>query len=166
MVKQAGIDREDQPGLQGRNRPQQPTADGPAPSCWLCPVGLQLGLNRKIEDYKATGKSPGAMALHRELNALKQSEIPWMYDVSKAAPQEALRDLDKAYTHFFRRCKQGDRRKGFPRFKSRKHGVGTFRLTGTVRVSSSGRHVQLPRLGRSESNTGSGATSPAQTTPS
>jgi len=36
------------------------------------------------------------MALHRELNQLKQTELPWMYEVSKAAPQEALRDLDQA----------------------------------------------------------------------
>ena len=106
------------------------------------------GLNRKIEDYKATGKSPGAMALHRELNALKQSEIPWMYDVSKAAPQEALRDLDRAYQNFWRRCKEGSKRKGFPRFKSRKNGIGSFRLTGVVRSTLSGRHIQLPRLGK------------------
>ncbi len=28
-----------------------------------------------------------------------------MYEVSKCAPQEALRDLDKAFTHFFRRMR-------------------------------------------------------------
>jgi putative transposase len=111
------------------------------------------GLNRKIEDYETTGKSPGAMALHRELNALKKTDVqdggvPWMYEVSKSAPQEALRDLDLAYSNFFRRCKGNDRRKGFPRFKSRKNGVGSFRLTGTIRATPSGHHVQLPRLGK------------------
>lgn len=110
------------------------------------------GLRRKVEEYKANGKSPGAMALHRELNTLKKADpedggIPWMYDVSKCAPQEALRDLDRAFQHFFRRCKQGDRQKGFPRFKSRKWGIGGFRLTGTIKVTKDGRHVQLPKLG-------------------
>lgn len=110
------------------------------------------GLRRKIEEYEAQGKSPGAMALHRELNALKKADpedggIPWMYEVSKCAPQEALRDLDRAFQHFFRRCKQGDKRKGFPRFKSRKRGIGGFRLTGTIKVTEDGRHVQLPKLG-------------------
>lgn len=110
------------------------------------------GLRRKIEEYKAHGKSPGAMALHRELNALKKADpedggIPWMYEVSKCAPQEALRDLDRAFQHFFRRCKQGGHRKGFPRFKSRKRGLGGFRLTGTIKVTEDGRHVQLPKLG-------------------
>ena len=33
----------------------------------------------------------------------------------------------------------------FPRFKSRKRGVGSFRLTGVIRIHD--RHIQLPRLG-------------------
>jgi hypothetical protein len=32
------------------------------------------------------------MELHKELNALKQTDLPWMYEVSKCAMQEALRD--------------------------------------------------------------------------
>src|SRR6266480_2925814 len=61
------------------------------------------GLSRKQEVYKQTGRSISAMELHRELNQLKQSELPWMYAVSKCASQEALRDLDVAFKHFFRR---------------------------------------------------------------
>lgn len=40
------------------------------------------GLKRKQEVYQATGRSISAMALHRELNQLKQTELPWMYEVS------------------------------------------------------------------------------------
>jgi putative transposase len=40
------------------------------------------GLARKQEAYRATGKSPSTIDLHRELNALKQTTVPWMYDVS------------------------------------------------------------------------------------
>src|SRR5437773_8009112 len=54
------------------------------------------GLSRKQEVYKQTGKSISAMELHRELNQLKQPNLPWMYEVSKCAPQEALWDLDAA----------------------------------------------------------------------
>ncbi len=43
------------------------------------------GLARKQEAYRATGKSPSAMQLHRELNARKKSHVPWMYEVSKCA---------------------------------------------------------------------------------
>ena len=41
------------------------------------------GLARKQEAYRATGQSPTAMELHRDLNALKQTTVPWMYEVSK-----------------------------------------------------------------------------------
>jgi putative transposase len=109
------------------------------------------GLRRKIDAYEATGKSPTAIDLHRELNALKKTELGWMYEVSKCAPQEALRNLDQAFEHFFRRVtlkKQGKLKGavGFPRFKSRKRGRGSFRLTGSIRVFEDS--IQLPRLGR------------------
>lgn len=108
------------------------------------------GLRRKIEAYEKTGKSPNAQALHRDLNLLKKTDaaqggVPWMYEVSKCAPQEALRDLDQAFKNFFRRVKEGGK-PGFPRWKSKKQGIGGFRLTGTIKVFE--RHVQLPRLGR------------------
>jgi putative transposase len=109
------------------------------------------GLRRKQEAYQATGKSPSAIDLHRELNALKKSELPWMYEVSKCAPQEALRNLDTAYAQFFRRCalKQDGKLKGkvgYPHPKTKKQGLGSFRLTGSIVVLPDAIH--LPRLGR------------------
>jgi putative transposase len=109
------------------------------------------GLARKQETYRATGTSPSAIDLHRELNALKQSQVPWMYEVSKCAPQEALRNLDSAFAHFFRRAQlkqQGKLRGtvGYPKRKTRKRGLGGFRLTGSIAVFPDA--VQLPRLGR------------------
>jgi putative transposase len=109
------------------------------------------GLTRSKEVYRATGSRPTAIELHRELNKLKQSDFPWMYEVSKCAMQEALRDLDKAYKHFFRRValkKQGKWRGklGFPKLKKRSKAIGSFRLTGSIHVYPDA--VQLPRLGR------------------
>jgi putative transposase len=103
------------------------------------------GLRRKIDAYRETGRSPDAMRLHRLLNEQKKTEFPWMYEVSKCCPQEALRDLDRAFVNFFRRVKKGGK-PGFPRFKSRKRGIGGFRLTGSIRVEENAIH--LPRLGR------------------
>jgi len=61
-------------------------------------------LRRYQEEYTAENRTPTAISLHKELNALKKTDFPWMYDVSKCAPQEALRDLEKAFKHFFRKC--------------------------------------------------------------
>jgi transposase len=109
------------------------------------------GLKRKQEVYQTTGRSISAMELHRELNQLKQTALPWMYEVSKCAPQEALRDLDVAFTNFFRRVqlkKEGKRRgpSGYPTFKTKRQGPGSFRLTGSVHVYEQA--IDLPRLGR------------------
>jgi len=97
------------------------------------------GLSRRIKAYKEEGKSLNAISLHRELNELKKTELSWMYKVSKCAPQEALRDLDKAYINFFKGLSD------YPCFKSKKKGIGSFRLTGTIRVFEN--TIQLPRLG-------------------
>ena len=103
-----------------------------------------------MEAYRNSKKVPTAIDLHRELNRLKKSELSWMYAVSKCAPQEALRNLDQAYAHFFRRVKEKKAGKkipaGFPKFKSKKNGVGGFRLTGAIHVYE--KAIQLPRLGR------------------
>jgi len=98
------------------------------------------GLARRMEEYERTGKSSNAIELHRQLNALKKTDFPWMYEVSKAAPQEALRDLDRAYKNFF------EGRAKYPKFRSRRRGIGSFRLTGSIRVFNDS--IQLPRIGR------------------
>ena len=62
-----------------------------------------------------------------------------MYEVSKCAPQEALRNLDRAFKNFFKG------RAKLPKFK--KKGIrDSFKLTGTIKVFP--KHVQLPRLGK------------------
>ena len=109
------------------------------------------GLRVKQERYRVTTKIPTAIDLHRELNALKKTDVPWMYHVSKCAPQEALWNLDAAFQHFFRRCtlkKQGKwtGKLGYPQFKTKKKGLGSFRLTGRIVVSA--KAIVLPRLGR------------------
>src|SRR5437667_6958966 len=109
------------------------------------------GLARSVAAYRTTGKRPTAIDLHRDLNKLKKTEYPWMYEVSKCAPQEALRDLEQAYRNFFRRValkKQGKwkGKLGFPKPKKKSKAIGSFRLTGSIKVFSDA--VKLPRLGR------------------
>jgi putative transposase len=112
------------------------------------------GLRRHREAYEqwvAEGKPKkwngwlNAISLHRDLNVLKklsveEGGVPWMYEASKAAPQEALRDLDRAFQNFL------VGRARYPRFKSRNRGIGGLHLTGTIKVDH--RTVQLPKIGK------------------
>ncbi len=102
------------------------------------------GLRQSVDAYEVTGKRPSYPELHRQLNELKQGDLAWLYDYSKTIPQEALRDLDKAFQNFFRHLKKGEK-PGFPRFKSRKRGIGSFRIWGCIEVDD--RRIKLPRIG-------------------
>lgn len=105
------------------------------------------GLEQRISLFKENqGKErfTDAMKQHRLLNSLKRFQFPWMYQCSKCAPQEALRDLHRAFLNFHRGMKTG-KKVGFPRFK-RKGVRDSFRLTGTIRFQ--GRKIQLPRIGK------------------
>jgi len=101
--------------------------------------------NRLYREKQGDERFTSAIDQHRELNRLKRTEFPWMYDVSKCAPQEALRDLEQAFKNFFRRLKNGDEEVGFPKFK-RKGVHDSFRLTGIIKFI--GRTIQIPRLGK------------------
>jgi putative transposase len=100
------------------------------------------GLARVKEALERDERIPTAAELHRAWNGWKREGAPWWREVSKCAPQEALRDLERA----LRRWRAG--RAGFPRFKRKKvEADNGCRLTGRIRVEDA-RHVRLPRIGR------------------
>ncbi len=105
------------------------------------------GLEKRIKQYKnnqGDDRFTDAMKQHKLLNSLKKSDFPWMYETSKCAPQEALRNLHQAFKNFYRGRKSG-KKIGFPRFKRR--GVrDRFRLTGVIKFHE--RAIQLPRIGK------------------
>src|SRR6266516_2913449 len=108
------------------------------------------GLARKQEVYKESGKTISTIDLQKELTARKHTDLPWLKDVSKWIVQNALRDLDQAYDNFFRRVREkkaGKKHKnlGFPKFKSKSQGRGSFRLDTPIRVFED--RIQLPKLG-------------------
>jgi putative transposase len=103
------------------------------------------GLAVRTKAWRRRQQTLNAVALHRLLNRLKRTPwFAWLYEVSKCAPQEALRDLDRAYANFWEGRTAG-RPVGFPRFKKRGRCPDRFRLTGAIRVTPKG--VVLPRIG-------------------
>jgi len=76
------------------------------------------GLETRIKEYQETQKSLSCIELSARLTKLKQ-DLEWLGEVNSQALQAALRNLDNAYTRFFRE------HKGFPNFKN-KHGKQSF----------------------------------------
>ncbi len=66
-------------------------------ACRCGALCVQLWAAAQAEAYQAGEKVSSAIDLHRELNRLKQTDYLWLYETSKCAPQEALRDLDGAF---------------------------------------------------------------------
>lgn len=83
-------------------------------------------------------KFPTAIDLHRWLVTLVKPENLWYYQVSKCAPQYALRSLREAMNRFF--LKLAD----FPRFK-KKGRHDSFTLDGSIQVDH--RKVKVPVIG-------------------
>ncbi len=103
-------------------------------------------LDRKKSHYQQTGKTLGFAALSEELTRLKQQpETAWLREMDSQSLQQALRDLDSAYQHFFRRVKRGEKHKGFPRFKSRKTDTPRFRIPQRVELHAES--VAVPKIG-------------------
>lgn len=113
--------------------------------CGAARFAYNWALADRIKTYEATGKSGSLYEQKRRFNALKRSEWGWLYEVSKHAPECAIHNLDRAYQNFFRRVKAG-KKPGFPRFKSRKRGLGAFTMRGSIHVWPDS--IQLPRIGR------------------
>jgi len=103
-------------------------------------------LGRKREHFQQTGKTLSYNDLAAELTRLKQQpDTAWLRDMDSQSLQQALRDLDSAYQHFFRRVRKGEKKKGFPKFKSRKTDTPRFRIPQRVVLIDS--FVSVPKIG-------------------
>jgi putative transposase len=102
-----------------------------------------LGLTKQIlahnkENPGARIKFPSAIDLHRWLVALVKTEHPWYYEVSKSAPQEALRALRTAWDRCFKKTS------GVPNFK-KKGRNDNFTLEGAITLDHF--KIKVPVIG-------------------
>ena len=112
---------------------------GVARHAWNWGLGLTkkiLDNNRKNLDDKI--KFPSEYDLHKWLVALVKPECPWYYEVSKCAPQYALRYLRRAWDDCFKKAKKP------PRFK-KKGKADSFALDGSITVEHN--RIKVPRIG-------------------
>jgi putative transposase len=103
-----------------------------------------LGLTRDILDHNRSNpdekiKFPSAIDLHKWLVALVKSEHPWYYEVSKSAPQNALRHLRGAWDRCFKKTSSA------PKFKKKGH-HDSFALDGAIHIKGLNK-IQVPKIG-------------------
>jgi len=101
----------------------------------LCQTVLEH--NRSHPESKI--KFPTAIDLHKWLVASIKSQNPWYYEVSKCAPQYALRHLSEAFKQFLLGVK------GLPKFKKKGH-TDSFTLDGSIHIEH--QSIKVPILGK------------------
>lgn len=133
-----------------RLMPTQEQAIYFAKSCGVARHAYNWALAQWKQQYEAGGK-PSEMSLRKQYNAIKPTEFPWALEVTKNAPQQAIKNLGTAFQNFFRNVKQG-KKPGYPKFK--KKGVrDSFRAdngpqkAGENAVKVVGKTVKLPKVG-------------------
>lgn len=97
-----------------------------------------LGLN--IELYKNSNKKYSLTDLGKILTQYKKENV-WLNEVSNATLKESLRNLDKAYTNFFKK------RSKLPKFKSKKKSKLNF-YTRYDKVKFTKDKVNLEKIGK------------------
>lgn len=105
------------------------------------------------KEWYELGGHPTEFSISRYYNSIKKKQKPWTGEVTKRAPQQAIKNLGFAYAMAFDRIKKNaptPNRKnpwGFPRPKKR--GVhDSFRADdGTNEVKITERKISLPKIG-------------------
>ena len=97
-----------------------------------------LGLETKISAYTGNKKNVDMFDLVKQIKELKDTECPWLKESPSQSLQMSVRNLDNAYTNFFR----GN---GFPKFKN-KHGKQSFQLPQGISLSDNNKQIFIPKL--------------------
>ena len=100
------------------------------------------GFDIKTKAWTNEHKSVSYFELAKELTALKQTdEYAWLKEVPNECLQQSLRNLDNAYTQFFKA------KKGFPKFKSKKCSKDVAKFIAAVHFDFDKWKVKIPKCG-------------------
>lgn len=97
------------------------------------------GLDQKTKTYQETGETINSHKLITSLPELKK-ENPWLKDINSQCIQMSLRNLDNAYTKFFRE------KKGFPKFKSKYNPKQSFQCPQSCSVNFDKGTLSVPKI--------------------
>ena len=105
-----------------------------------CRFVYNHSLEQKIRAYEQEGRKLSCFDMNNHLPALKE-EHPWLKEINSQSLQSANKNLDNAFTRFFRK------KKGFPKFKSKKNPVQSFQVPQHYAVDFGRRRIKLPKIG-------------------
>ena len=101
-------------------------------------------LEQKNKAYVQDKKSLSCLTIKKQLPILK-TELEWLREVNSQSLQQAIFNLDIAFTNFFRRVKQGDKDPGYPTFKQ-KHNRQSFQCPQHVSVDFANGLMTVPKI--------------------
>ena len=108
-----------------------------------CRYVYNWALQRRIETYQNSGERLSYVTIAKELTSLKKQEkTEWLCEVSTQSLQSSIRNMDAAFTGFFRE------KKGFPKFKSKKRNGKSFQFVQQVYVDFESKRIQMPKVGK------------------
>ena len=100
------------------------------------------GLQNRIDAYMKDKGRISYVQLCAMLTDLKKDEqYSWLREVSNECLQQSLRNIDAAFTRFFRE------KKGFPKFKSKSRSRQSYKAILSVHVDQERRRIKLPKIG-------------------
>jgi len=97
------------------------------------------GLELKTKKYQTEQKSLSFFDTCK-LMKQKKSELSWLTEVNSQSLQVSLKNLDSAFTRFFRE------KKGFPKFRG-KHKLQSFACPQNVKIDYHNSTIILPKIG-------------------
>ncbi|MGL5134668.1 MAG: RNA-guided endonuclease InsQ/TnpB family protein [Planktothrix sp.] len=115
-----------------------------------CRVVFNEALAYCQEQYRTGNKKPNSNELSKRLTELKKTEEKiWLGEVSSIPLQQSLRDLEQAYSNFFKSCK--GQRKGHkvkpPRFKKRKSKQSATFTDNGFKLYPNSDYIYLAKIG-------------------
>lgn len=99
-------------------------------------------LSKRIEAYQTKKERLSCVDLCKMLTSLKKEEDKiWLSEVSNECLQQSIRNMDSAFTRFFRE------KKGFPKFKTKKDARKSYKAINCVRIDFETNRIKLPKIG-------------------
>ncbi len=107
-------------------------------ACGTSRFAYNWGLAEWNKQYQA-GNKPTAFQIKKSFNAIKPVDFPWVFQVTKCAPEQAFANLGRAFKRFFNGVGN------YPKFK--KKGIHDSFYLSNDQFKIIDKRIKIPKLG-------------------